>query len=138
MQEYKIIKQVLLDYVDEETIFYEEEENCFYFLFGVLGEYDEVWSISFDLTLLPTSREMLIACNLIIDLMNRQIMCQMDSSFYSIFTSDGVCKDLLWDSDIYKEMQESKENYEVVKERLTKKILDVISEEVKPDISNAH
>lgn len=138
MQEYKIIKQVLLDYVDEETIFYEEEENCFYFLFGVLGEYDEVWSISFDLTLLPTSREMLIACNLIIDLMNRQIMCQMDSPFYSIFTSDGVCKDLLWDSDIYKEMQESKENYEVVKERLTKKILDVISEEVKPDISNAH
>jgi len=138
LQEYKIIKQVLLDYVDEETIFYEEEENCFYFLFGVLGEYDEVWSISFDLTLLPTSREMLIACNLIIDLMNRQIMCQMDSPFYSIFTSDGVCKDLLWDSDIYKEMQESKENYEVVKERLTKKILDVISEEVKPDISNAH
>lgn len=138
MQEYKIIKQVLLDYVDEETIFYDEEENWISCPFGIIGEYDGVWSVSFDLTILHSAKEMILGTSLVIDLMNHQIMCQLDSPFYSIFTSDGVCKDLLWESEIHKVMEESKESYEVVKERLTKKILDVVSEEVKSDISNAH
>jgi hypothetical protein len=126
MQEYKIIKQVLKDYIDDDFIFYEEEENSFQTPLGIIGEFDGVWSISFDLTTLPTAREMLIGINLIIDLMNHQIMVQRDEAFYSVFDGEGICVGLLWESSIYKCIQETEEDidYDEAKEQLMKDMIE--------------
>ena len=123
MQEYKIVKQVLLDFMDDEDIFYDEEENSFSTPLCIIGEFDGTWQLSFDLAVISEGRDVILASQLIVELMNHQIMINIDSAYYPIYDKDDKYADLLWESDIYKKVISEQKDYEVAKEELIKEML---------------
>jgi hypothetical protein len=138
MQEYKIIKTIFMNYFEEEYIFYNKKDNSFQIPMGIIAEFDNKWHISFDLAYISDPRDMILFSTIIIELANHQIMCVMDSSFYTIFDETGVCIDILWETTIIEKMFDTKKSYEDIRDILMKEILNKNLTENKetPIISN--
>jgi hypothetical protein len=125
LQEYKIIKSILLDIIDEDFIVYDEEENSFITPFCMIKEFDDIWYISFDLSFNTDARSLIFCTKFIRDLMNHQIMVEIDTAFYKIMKENSnEVIDILWDSDIYNFMDTNNNElqYEEAKEILIKQI----------------
>lgn len=124
MQEYKIIKTIFIEYFDEEYIFYNEKDNSFQVPMGIIAEFDNKWHISFDLTYITDPRDIILFSTIIVELTNHQIMCVIDSPFYTIFDETGLCIDLLWETTIIEKMFDTKKSYEDIKDELIQEKLN--------------
>ena len=127
MQEYKIVKMILSDYVGADNVQYDEEENSFNTPICMVTEEDGVWFISFNLTLITEPKDIVLAANIINIFNQHQIMIEVAESYYLVFDENEICIELLWESDIYTRMEESEFTYEEARIVLTKEIIDNIS-----------
>ena len=127
MQEYKIVKMILSDYVGADNVQYDEEENSFNTPICMVTEEDGIWGMSFNLTLIKEPKDIILIANIINIFNQHQIIVEVFESYYLVFDENEICIELLWESDIHTRMKESEFTYEEARIILTKEIIDSIS-----------